>query len=254
MAARLVNGKKKGPNYTTEEIQNGTQLLFSSLKTYKLLRKLYPDGRFPHPSTIRKHIQHFVCRWGINDEMFVLLSMKLSSMNKQDRNISLCFDEMDILPKTVYSERHKERIPKAKKAMCVVARGLGKGFKELIFYDFDTPMKMELLTALIIRVEKAGGHVRSLVLDMGNQGLLSELGVYDMQTTFPHPTRPSEVIVIVPDTPHCLKNLRTNLFKHGVHFDFNGERYKFEKKDFVDLFNQDSKLGELRMCPKIRYF
>ena len=251
--SRVVTKKKRGSNYTSEEIRNGTQLMFSSLRTYKLLRKLYPEARFPSISTNRSHIKQFKCRWGIQDEMFLLFSLKLSTLNQEDKNVSLAFDEMDLLPKTVYSDRYKERLPKAKKAMCVMARGLGKGFKELIYYDFDTPMEMELLNVLIIRSEEAGAHVRSLVLDMGNQKLLSQLGVYDLQTTFPHPTRPSEVIVIIPDTPHGLKNLRTNLFKHGVDFKYNNETYHFEKQDFVSLFEEDSKLGELRMCPKIRY-
>ena len=38
-------GKKKGPNYTKEEIRKGTLIMFKSLRTYKLLRKLYPVGQ-----------------------------------------------------------------------------------------------------------------------------------------------------------------------------------------------------------------
>ena len=245
-------GRKKGPNYTKEEIRKATLVMFSSLRTYKLLRKLFPDSRFPHPATNRKHIKHFTCKWGLQDEFFTLFSLKIANMEKIDKNISLAFDEMDICPKTLYSERHKERLPKAKKAMVVMARGLGRGFKEVLFYDYDTPMTTALLTDIIKKAEEAGAHVRSLTLDMGNQKLLSDLGVYAGEFKFPHPTRGGEEIVIVPDTPHCLKNLRTNILKHGVHFDFEGERHHLSKEALVNLFDADSQLGELRTCHKIK--
>ena len=244
-------GKKKGPNYTKEEIRKGTLIMFKSLRTYKLLRKLYPDSRFPHPVTNRRHIKQFICGWGVQQEMFHLFSIKLQDMEDADKNISLSFDEMDLLAKTTYSQRHKVMVPKAKKANVVMARGLGRGFKEVLFYDFDTPMTMDLLNKIIKKAEEAGAHVRSLVLDMGNQKLLSELGVYKGEFKFPHPTRDEE-IVIIPDTPHCLKNLRSNLFNNGVEFDYYGEKVNFTKKHFEDLFESDSQLGELRMCHKIK--
>ena len=253
MRMKLGSSKgKRGPVYTKEEIRKGTLLMFSSLKTYKLLRKLDETGRWPHPRTNRRHLQHFQCRWGIQDEMFNLYTLKLQEMKKSDKNISLSFDEMELKPQTQYSERHKERLPKAKKAMVVMARGLGAGHKEPLFYDYDTPMTMELLSDLITKTEECGAHVRNVVLDMGNQSLLSRLGVYRGQFTFSHPTRDGESIAIIPDYPHGLKNLRTNIFKHGVHFDFNGERHIISKKHFEELFEKDGKLGEMRMCHKIK--
>ena len=159
---------------------------------------------------------------------------------------------MDLKPQTQYSERHKERLPKAKKGMVVMSRGLGSGHKEPLFYDFDTPMTFELLTEIIIKTEKTGAHVRNVVMDMGNQSLLSKLKVYSGQFTFPHPTRSGESIAIIPDYPHGLKNLRTNVFKHGVTFDFEGERHQISLKHFEELFERDGKLGKMRMCNKIK--
>ena len=245
-------GKRKGPSYTKEELRKGTLLMFSSLKTYKLLRKLDENGRWPCPATNRRHLAHFQCRWGIQDEMFLLYSLKLRTMNQSGKNVSLSFDEIDLKPQTQYSERHKERLPKAKKGMVVMSRGLGSGHKEPLFYDFDTPMTFELLTEIIIKTEKTGAHVRNVVMDMGNQSLLSKLKVYSGQFTFPHPTRSGESIAIIPDYPHGLKNLRTNVFKHGVTFDFEGERHQISLKHFEELFERDGKLGKMRMCNKIK--
>ena len=246
------SGKRKGAQFTKEELRKGTLLMFSSLKTYKLLRKLDENGRWPCEATNRRHLQHFQCRWGIQDEMFSLYSIKLKQMKPSEKNVSLSFDEVELKPQTVYSERHMERLPKAKKAMVVMSRGLGSGHKEPLFYDYDTPMTMELLSQLIIKTEEAGAHVRNVVLDMGNQSLLSSMGVYRGEFTFPHPTRDGEFIAIIPDYPHGLKNLRTNVFKHGVHFDFNGETHHISKTDFEELLEKDGQLGEMRMCHKIK--
>ena len=247
-----ARGKRAGPDYTKEEIRKGTLLMFSSLKAYHLLRKLDEKGRWPSPRTNRRHLQDFKCKWGLQDEMFWLYSLKLEPMKESDKNISLSFDEIDLKPKTQYSERHKERLPKAKKAMVVMARGLGSGHKEALYYDYDTPMTYNLLVEIIIKTEETGAHVRNVVMDMGNQSLLSSLKVYRGEYKFPHPTRPGQFIAIIPDYPHGLKNLRTNVFKHGVHFDYNGERHHMSKKHYEDLVEKDGKLGDMQLCPKIK--
>ena len=247
-----AKGKRKGSDYTAEEIRNGTLLMFSRLSTYKLLRKLDENGRWPCPDTNRRHLRKFSCKWGIQDEFFTLYALRLSPMKPSAKNVSLSFEEIDIKAQTLYSERHKERLPKAKKAMVVMSRGLGSGHKEPLFYDYDRPMTEELLSELIIKTEEAGAHVRNVVLDMGNQSLLSKMKVYSGEFTFPHPTRPTEKIAIIPDYPHGLKNLRTNVFKHGVHFEFEGEIHHISKKDFEELFQMDGQRGEFRMCHKIK--
>ena len=78
------------------------------------------------------------------------------------------------------------------------------------------------------------------------------LKVYRGEYKFPHPTRPGQFIAIIPDYPHGLKNLRTNVFKHGVHFDYNGERHHMSKKHYEDLVEKDGKLGEMQLCQKIK--
>lgn len=156
--------------YTEDEIKKGSLLMFSSFKTYKLLRKFEPR-RYPCPSTVRNHLQGFRCYYGLNDEMFFLLRQKLATLPKADRNLMIVFDEMDIQWKENYSAHFKERVPAAKKVMVVMVRGLRTGFKEIIYYNFDTVMKKEtgksamdrqLLDQLIDSVERAGGFVRGI--------------------------------------------------------------------------------------------
>ena len=152
--------------------------MYSSLKTYKLLRSfLFFNERLPCPTTIRKHVQKFVCRFGLNDEMFYLLEAKLQTVEMIDRNASLVFDEMDLQATTNYCGHLKELLPKAKKALAVIVRGLKNPFKEVVFYDFDRGMDLKLLEEIIKRVEKAGAAVRTITLDMGNKTLLSQCQV-----------------------------------------------------------------------------
>ena len=89
----------------------------------------------------------------------------------------IIFDEIDLQPKTDFSQHLKKRIPSAKKAMVVMVRGLRKSFKEVVYYDFDRQMDMDLLGKIIVQVEKAGGAVRAVTLDMGNKKLLKEFKV-----------------------------------------------------------------------------
>ena len=103
--------------------------------------------------------------------MFFLLSLRFETLAEVDRNVCLIFDEIDIQPTSNYSQHLKERLPRAKKAMVVMVRGLKTPFKEIIFFDFDRGMDLKLLEELIIEIEKAGGAVRAVTLDMGNRSL-----------------------------------------------------------------------------------
>ena len=165
-----------GWKYSEEEIKQGALLMYSSPKTYKLLRS-FSNERYPCPSTIQKHVQGFRCCFGINQEMFFLLSQKLQTLLEIDRNVALVFDEIALQPQTDYSQHLKMRLPSAKKAMVVMVRGLRKSFKEVVYYDFDRGMDMELLVELIKQVQRAGASVRAVTLDMGNQTLLRECKV-----------------------------------------------------------------------------
>ena len=165
-----------GLKYSEEEMKLGALLMYSSRKTYDALRALSGE-RYPCPRTIQTYVQRFRCFYGINEEMFFLLSQKLQTLSEIDRNVTIIFDEIDLQPKTDFSQHLKKRIPSAKKAMVVMVRGLRKSFKEVVYYDFDRQMDMDLLGKIIVQVEKAGGAVRAVTLDMGNKKLLKEFKV-----------------------------------------------------------------------------
>ena len=246
--------------YSDDEIKKGSLLMFSSLKTYKLLLS-FGVGRYPCPRTVRKHLQDFRCYYGLNEEMFFVLRQKFATLLKADRNVMIVFDEMDIQSKENYSAHFKERVPAAKKVLVVMVRGLRAGFKEIIYYNFDTIMKKEtgksgmdlqLLGQLIEEVERSGGFVRGVTLDMGNKTLLSECRVFEGSSSFPHPTRKDQKIYVFPDVPHLIKLLRNHILKEGVKFNFEGKTCTLSKTDFEKLLQEDAALGELRRLFKLK--
>ena len=135
-STQTESSKKSGRIYTHDEIREASLVMFCSFKAYNLIRKFEP-GKYPDPSTVRRHIQGFRCYYGLNDEMFFVLRQKLATLLKADRNVMLVFDEMDIKNMTVWSAHFKEPVIGAKKVMVVMVRGLGSGFKEIVYYDFN---------------------------------------------------------------------------------------------------------------------
>ena len=246
--------------YTQDEIRKAALVMFSGFKAYKVLRS-FGGGRYPDPRTIRRHLQDFRCYYGINDEMFFVLRQKLATLLKADRNVIMSFDEMQVQFRASWSAHFKEMVPGANKVMVVMVRGLRSGFKEIIYYNFDSVMKaqtgksamdLELLQELIDQVESAGGLVRGITLDMGNKTLLSQLKVFDGSSSFPHHRNKDRKIYVFPDVPHLIKLLRNHVLKEGVKFQFEGESCTLTKSDFEALLEEDAPLGELKRLHKLK--
>ena len=97
-------------------------------------------------------------------------------MKEGDGNVNFSSDEMDILPRTVYSERNKERLPRAKKAMCSMIRRLGKGFKELIYDDFMNSKTVEHTNKLKCAYGVHECHQKEVLVNMENRVLSMKFG------------------------------------------------------------------------------
>ena len=65
-----------------------------------------------------------------------------------------------------------------KKVQDVLVQGLFNSFKQILYYDFDQIMNFALLSQLITLCENNHARLRAVICDMGNQKLLSQLGVY----------------------------------------------------------------------------
>ena len=100
------------------------------------------------------------------------------------------FSQMQIKKEVSHCKRLRMVFPPSQKALVVIVRGIALKFKMLLYFNFDVKMDFNLLLKLISEVEeKAEAHVACVVLDMGNQKILGELGTYDGET---------KVIVLFP--------------------------------------------------------
>ena len=63
-------------------------LMFSSKKSYRLLRKAGIVSRLPHENTVRKWVQHFECRPGHNTHLMKLLSYKNLTFTDKEQPVS----------------------------------------------------------------------------------------------------------------------------------------------------------------------
>lgn len=95
-------------------------------------------------------------------------------------------------------------------------RGLCHNWKQVLYYNFDETMRAGLLFKLIIVAEEAGIEVTAVVFDLGNKGILSELGVDTERPSFPNPFDPERNVYVVPDPVHMLKLFRNHLLDDGI--------------------------------------
>ena len=63
---------------------------------------------------------------------------------------------------------------------------------------FDEKMSKDLLFDIIKRVEAEGFEVRGIAFDLGNKGLMSQLGFFDGQYFFKNPYDPSRDVCMFP--------------------------------------------------------
>ena len=123
-------------------------------------------------------------------------------------------------------------------------------WKQVIYYDFDQIMTKKLLLYMIELCEEHFAEVRVVVCDMGNGKLLSSLDVYKTHNHyFQNPKVPSRKVYIVPDVPHCLKNLRNHTLDDDLIIQKSGgNSTTLTKEHFFKLIEKDCECGDFRLC------
>ncbi|XP_018313868.1 uncharacterized protein [Mycetomoellerius zeteki] len=113
----------------------------------------------------------------------------------------------------------------ASKLLAFLLSGICKRWKQIVAYHF-TPLQThsktikEIILNILEECEKNGFIIICLVCDMGNRGVLNELGFSckknKMVFSIPHPFNPLRNLYAVPDFIHTFKNLKEMLMKIGV--------------------------------------
>ena len=96
--------------YTKEELELASSILHSSKRVYNLLRtrKIL---HLPHKRTIYRHLQHFKCPPGLNQQIFRLFRLFLSELEPENRICIILEDEMKLESRVSWCPRLQRLFP-----------------------------------------------------------------------------------------------------------------------------------------------
>jgi hypothetical protein len=184
---------------------------------------------------------------GLQDDILKILHDRIASETSPLAKLAtLSFDEMEIAKCYEYDPTSDQVYGPHSKLQLAMVRGLCQNWKQPVFFNYDDPMKLDLLFRIIISVESQEIQIWAIVFDLGNSGLLNELGVTTEKPYFPNPYDPERPIFAFPDAPHMLKLLRNHLLDQGFTI---GEGVEVTKKDLEEILLKDN--SELKICHKI---
>ena len=243
---------QKRVRWSEEDIVKGLMLCSLSKKSYQFIRrkKLFP---VPSISALRKWVSNINCVPGILQDVLTILKKQIIAEANENYKLGvLVFDEIDLKKKYEYFKKQDCVFPAHKKAQVAMIRGLCSDWKQPVFFDFDTPMRTNLLFDIISKIEETGIEVWAMTSDGGtsNQALLKQLGITTEKTYFTNPADPTRNIYVFADIPHLLKLIRNHILDFGIQID--GEDIIINKNDFVDILDRDR--GEFKIHPKLTEF
>ncbi len=240
----------KRVQWSEEDIVKGLMLRSLSKKSYQHIRKkkIFP---VPSISTLRKWVTRFDCSPGILDNVLVMLKKQISCDANEKLKLGVfCFDEMDFKKKFEYHQKTDRIFGPSKKVQVGMVRGLCGNWKQPVYFDFDSPMRENLLLEIIRKIEKNGIEVWAMTCDSGpsNQALLKQLGITIDKTSFSNPADSSREIFVFQDVPHLLKLIRNHILDEGIFVD--GSTAKICRADFQEIL--DANKTEFNILHKLK--
>ena len=174
---------------------------------------------------------------------------KAETMTDGERACILSFDEMKVTSAWEY-RRIDDTILKPHNYVQVgIVRGILGNWKQVVYYDFDQKMTVNLLTTIITAIEKSGYEVHATVCDMGgsNYSLLNQMKISEEKNNFDNPVDPNRKIHVFADVPHLIKLIRNHFLDHGFHTADGQEAIKCDS--VRDLIATDK--GEMKLAHKL---
>lgn len=203
-------------SWEKEDIASAISLKCVSSKAYKYLREKLS---FPLPSlsTLYRWMSKLNVEPGVLYPVFQLLRDRATSMDAYQRLCVLSFDETSVSKEWTYDRANDTVYSPKRYVQCAMIRGLTSAWKQLIYYNFDTDMKKDILFDIIQNVEAAGFLVVAMVSDMGpcNMRLWKDLDVSVNNTSFTNPAASDRLVYVFADAPHLLKLIRNNFLDYG---------------------------------------
>ncbi|XP_071653702.1 uncharacterized protein [Temnothorax longispinosus] len=251
----LKTGQSRGLKWSKETVLKGLALRFTCGTTgYNYVREVVAP--FPSVRTLQRSIENISFEPGVLTDIFALLKEMGEHLDEIHKFCCLVFDEMSIREKIDFDWNSKTYIgyttlpglPRtiASKLMAFLLSGVCKRWKQIVAYHF-TPLQThnksikEIILNILEQCERNGLVVICLVCDMGNRGILNELGFScrknKMVYSIPHPFNSSRNLYAIPDFIHTFKNLKEMLMKVGV---------ILLPEDVVNKYNLQSQAVDMR--------
>ncbi|KFM70956.1 Transposable element P transposase, partial [Stegodyphus mimosarum] len=239
--------KKEKIRWTSEDISRCIVIRALSSKSYDFWKEKMGIP-LPSTSTLKRWCAKFSCSPGIQSDVLAVMKERCEYLNSVEKICVLSFDEMHIDSKLCYDSKLDQILGPFQKVQFVLIRGLISQWKQPIFFDFNTPMKQELLFSLIRHIQSSGVEVKAIVSDLGGSSTLwKELQISINSSEFPNPVLQTKKIWVFADLAHCLKLLRNHFLDKG----FILEDGTVLNVDIIkEVLNRDS--GEIKLCHKLK--
>lgn len=220
--------------WSSESIIRGLKLRFSlGIHGYNYLR----STNYPTPSytTLTKRIRHIQMSFGVFEHLLEPLQCKIQALDPLDRICILSIDEMEISG-DINFDKHKSTFCGnitlgdsqlvGNHLTVVLMKGVKSPWKQVIACEVTGPstkgsLQKELIENCITFVDKCGLRVIALSSDMGsnNRAMWSSLGVEVTRNESQRNVKfevENDVIYVVPDVCHLLKNLKSAVLNSGL--------------------------------------
>lgn len=208
-----LKGGKKRIVWSSEDISSAIALHSSGSRCYRYMyRKGFP---LPGPSTLRARAAKLKLKPGILTSVLDL--MKRINYSEFDKVCILSFDEMKIRSCYEYDKVNDTVMSPSKYVQVAVIRGLFKKWMQPIYYNFDSPMTVEILMNIIKRLEEINFTVVAIISDLGptNTAVRRDLNISEEKPYFIHPSDKLKKIFVFADVPHLIKLLRNHFVDSG---------------------------------------
>lgn len=185
---RLMMRHKKGRRYENSDKEFALALYYCSTKSYMLLQKFFC---LPSINSLRSWLNNLHVECDINLSVLQLLKIKSEKLRREEKIISLIFDEMSLQEHLNYdartdifegfedfgNNRPLSSHQLCNQAMAVMIKGLYLDFKQIIGYFLSKEamvannFKDILLLEIIEKVSQTGFLIKTTVCDLGSNNV-----------------------------------------------------------------------------------
>lgn len=180
---KAIMGNKKLIKWNSEDISRAIILRSINQKSYDFLREKI-GLPLPSPSTLKRWCSKFQCNPGIQINVLKLISSNSSNLTDLERKCVLSFDQMNFDSMISYHAGLDQALGPFSKVQVVMARGLASPWKQPVYFDFDKTMSKDILSSIIVELEKCGVNVVAVVSDLGGCNTLWKGYLISLEKTF----------------------------------------------------------------------